>query len=259
MAFQNKPRERGVRVSAEWLVFNALGPITLFPITLTTMHRWKSPRMGSSPPGLWAPAPIHLPQLDETCRSSRTSIRISMKLLEFSGLIVATDDPTGNPTIVIADGYSIWFGTIISGKSCVRRERDRGGGTGCGDSGPQPCLRGFREADHSARNYERRNDSHRGVFLDRARIGNSRRAAGDRPALFDFREFGGDQKHSGLLGGFRNACGDNPAVRSGGASVADGGGKTCGCYRRARQVGDEPPCGERELAATHNPPGLVRE
>jgi acetyltransferase-like isoleucine patch superfamily enzyme len=39
-------------------------------------------------------------------------------------LSVATDDPRGEPTIIIDDNCSIGYGTIISGKNSVHLERD---------------------------------------------------------------------------------------------------------------------------------------
>ncbi len=57
-------------------------------------------------------------------RSPRISLGNSVRLLEQVWLSVATDDPTGEPTIVIDDGCSIGSGSIISGKNLVHLERD---------------------------------------------------------------------------------------------------------------------------------------
>jgi acetyltransferase-like isoleucine patch superfamily enzyme len=57
-------------------------------------------------------------------RSPRISLGNSVRLLEYAWLNVATDDPTGEPTIVIDDNCSIGYGSIISGKNRVHLERD---------------------------------------------------------------------------------------------------------------------------------------
>lgn len=57
-------------------------------------------------------------------RAGRVRLGDSVRLLEFAWLSVATDDPRGEPTIIIDDNCSIGYGTIISGKNCVHLERD---------------------------------------------------------------------------------------------------------------------------------------
>jgi acetyltransferase-like isoleucine patch superfamily enzyme len=57
-------------------------------------------------------------------RSPRISLGNSVRLLEHTWLNVATDDPTGEPAIVIDDNCSIGCGSIISGKNRVHLERD---------------------------------------------------------------------------------------------------------------------------------------
>jgi acetyltransferase-like isoleucine patch superfamily enzyme len=57
-------------------------------------------------------------------RASRIRLGKSVRLLEHAWLSVATEDPTGEPTIVIDDNCSIGSGSIISGKNCVHLERD---------------------------------------------------------------------------------------------------------------------------------------
>jgi len=57
-------------------------------------------------------------------RSTRISLGNSVRLLESAWLSVATDDPAGEPTIIIEDNCSIGYGSILSGKNRVHLERD---------------------------------------------------------------------------------------------------------------------------------------
>jgi acetyltransferase-like isoleucine patch superfamily enzyme len=57
-------------------------------------------------------------------RAPRISLGNSVRLLERAWLSVATEDPAGEPTIIIDDNCSIGAGSIISGKNCVHLERD---------------------------------------------------------------------------------------------------------------------------------------
>jgi acetyltransferase-like isoleucine patch superfamily enzyme len=57
-------------------------------------------------------------------RSPRISLGNAVRLLEYTWLNVATDDPNGEPTVVIDDNCSIGYGTIISGKNRVHLEHD---------------------------------------------------------------------------------------------------------------------------------------
>lgn len=57
-------------------------------------------------------------------RAGRISLGNSVRLLDHVWLNVATEDPTGAPTIVIEDGCNIGYDTIISGKNYVHIERD---------------------------------------------------------------------------------------------------------------------------------------
>jgi acetyltransferase-like isoleucine patch superfamily enzyme len=57
-------------------------------------------------------------------RSPRVSLGSSISLKEFAWLNVATDDPTGEPTIVIEDNCHLGFGSIISAKNRIHLERD---------------------------------------------------------------------------------------------------------------------------------------
>jgi len=57
-------------------------------------------------------------------RAGRVRLGNSVRLLEYAWLNVATDDPNGEPTVVIDDNCSIGYGSIISGKNSVHLERD---------------------------------------------------------------------------------------------------------------------------------------
>jgi acetyltransferase-like isoleucine patch superfamily enzyme len=57
-------------------------------------------------------------------RSSRISLGNSVSLKEYAWLSVATEDPTGEPTIVLGDNCHIGFGSIISAKNRIYLERD---------------------------------------------------------------------------------------------------------------------------------------
>jgi len=57
-------------------------------------------------------------------RSTRVSLGNSVSLREYAWLSVATEDPTGEPTIVLEDNCHIGFGSIITAKNRVHLERD---------------------------------------------------------------------------------------------------------------------------------------
>lgn len=57
-------------------------------------------------------------------RASRIRLGNSISLREFAWLSVATDDPNGEPTIVIDDNCHVGFGSIISAKNRIHLERD---------------------------------------------------------------------------------------------------------------------------------------
>jgi acetyltransferase-like isoleucine patch superfamily enzyme len=57
-------------------------------------------------------------------RSVRISLGNSVSLKKDAWLNVATDDPTGEPVIVIDDNCSIGYGTMISAKNRIHLERD---------------------------------------------------------------------------------------------------------------------------------------
>jgi acetyltransferase-like isoleucine patch superfamily enzyme len=57
-------------------------------------------------------------------RATRISLGNSINVSDHVWLNVATDDPVGEPTIVIEDGCHIGYDSIISGKNQVHLERD---------------------------------------------------------------------------------------------------------------------------------------
>ncbi len=57
-------------------------------------------------------------------RASRIQLGSWISLREFAWLSVATDDPTGDPTIVIDDNCHVGFGSIISARNRIHLERD---------------------------------------------------------------------------------------------------------------------------------------
>lgn len=57
-------------------------------------------------------------------RSPRISLGNDVGLREYAWLNVATDDPTGEPTIILDDNCHIGFGSIISAKNRIHLERD---------------------------------------------------------------------------------------------------------------------------------------
>lgn len=57
-------------------------------------------------------------------RASRISLGNLVSLREYAWLSVATEDPTGEPTIVLDDNCHIGFGSILSAKNLIHLERD---------------------------------------------------------------------------------------------------------------------------------------
>ena len=62
-------------------------------------------------------------QLDRQ-RSVRISLGNSISLRKDVWLNVATEDPAGEPVIVIDDNCTIGYGSILSAKNCIHLERD---------------------------------------------------------------------------------------------------------------------------------------
>jgi acetyltransferase-like isoleucine patch superfamily enzyme len=57
-------------------------------------------------------------------RASRISLGNFVSLREYAWLSVATEDPKGEPTIVLEDNCHVGFGSIISAKNRIHLERD---------------------------------------------------------------------------------------------------------------------------------------
>jgi len=57
-------------------------------------------------------------------RASRISLGNGVSLREYAWLSVATEDPNGEPTIVLEDNCHVGFGSIISAKNLIHLERD---------------------------------------------------------------------------------------------------------------------------------------
>lgn len=98
-------------------------PLKLFPRVLTKMYStWVSATYPFASIG--RRVSLHFTSNVSRQRAPRISLGDSVHLLEQVWLNVATDDPTGEPTIVIDDGCSIGIGTIISGKNRIHLERE---------------------------------------------------------------------------------------------------------------------------------------
>ena len=98
-------------------------PLDLFPRALTKFFSlWVSRTYPFASIG--GNVSLHFTCKVSRQRSPRISLGNSVKLLEHAWLNVATEDPTGEPTIVIEDGSSIGFGSIISSKNRVHLERN---------------------------------------------------------------------------------------------------------------------------------------
>lgn len=67
---------------------------------------------------------FHFTSRVERQRAVRISIGNSVSLKKDSWLNVATEDPSGEPVIVIDDNCSIGYGTMISAKNRIHLERD---------------------------------------------------------------------------------------------------------------------------------------
>jgi acetyltransferase-like isoleucine patch superfamily enzyme len=67
---------------------------------------------------------IHFTSDMDRQRATRISLGNSVTLTKDSWLNVATEDPTGDPVIVIDDNCNIGYGSIISAKNSIHLERD---------------------------------------------------------------------------------------------------------------------------------------
>jgi acetyltransferase-like isoleucine patch superfamily enzyme len=98
-------------------------PLQLLPKVLTKMHSlWLSQFYPFASIG--HKVSFHFTSRVCRARSSRISLGNSVSLREYAWLSVATEDPTGEPTIVLGDNCHIGFGSIISAKNRIHLERD---------------------------------------------------------------------------------------------------------------------------------------
>lgn len=98
-------------------------PLELFPRGLTKIYSlWVSQTYPFASIG--RDVSFHFTSRVSRQRAPRISLGNSVRLLERTWLSPATDDPIGEPIIVIDDGCSIGSGSVISGKNRVHLERD---------------------------------------------------------------------------------------------------------------------------------------
>jgi acetyltransferase-like isoleucine patch superfamily enzyme len=98
-------------------------PLEILPKGLTKIYSlWRSRFYPFASIG--RNASFHFTSKVNRARASRISLGNSISLKEYAWLSVATDDPTGEPTIVLDDNCHIGFGSIISAKNRVHLERD---------------------------------------------------------------------------------------------------------------------------------------
>jgi acetyltransferase-like isoleucine patch superfamily enzyme len=98
-------------------------PLKLLPSGLTKIHSlWVSRLYPFASIG--RNVSFHFTSKVSRSRASRISLGHSSSLREYAWLNVATEDPTGEPTIVLDENCHIGFGSIISAKNRIHLERD---------------------------------------------------------------------------------------------------------------------------------------
>jgi len=98
-------------------------PLLLFPKVLTKLFSiWVSLTYPFASKG--RNLSLHFTSDVDRQRSTRISLGNSVSLRKDSWLNVATEDPTGEPVIVIDDNCTIGNGSIISAKNEIHLERD---------------------------------------------------------------------------------------------------------------------------------------
>lgn len=98
-------------------------PLDLFPRGLTKLYsKW----ITSTYPFASIGRDVSFHFTSKLCRPRvpRISLGNFVSLREYAWLSVATEDPTGEPTIVLEDNCHIGFGSIISAKNRIHLERD---------------------------------------------------------------------------------------------------------------------------------------
>lgn len=98
-------------------------PLQLLPKTLTKLNSlWLSKSYPFASIG--RNVSFHYTSKVHRPRASRVSLGNSVSLREYAWLSVATEDPTGEPVIVLDDNCHIGFGSIISARNRIHLERD---------------------------------------------------------------------------------------------------------------------------------------
>jgi acetyltransferase-like isoleucine patch superfamily enzyme len=98
-------------------------PLQLLPRGLTKLHSlW----LGMTYPfaSIGRKVSFHYTSKVNRRRSTRVSLGNFVSLREYAWLSVATEDPTGDPVIVLDDNCHVGFGSIISAKNRIHLERD---------------------------------------------------------------------------------------------------------------------------------------
>ena len=104
-------------------------------------------------------------------RAVRISLGNSISLRKDAWLNVATEDPTGEPVIVLDDNCHIGYGSIISAKNRIHLERDvhrRSAGPNCG---PQSRVRRHHGTDCQSGYHGGWKNPNWSRILDRPRVG----------------------------------------------------------------------------------------
>src|ERR1039458_3393455 len=98
-------------------------PLELLPRGLTKLYSiWVSQLYPFASVG--RNVSVHFTSQIERQRAVRISLGNSVSLKKDAWLNVATEDPTGEPVIVIDDNCHIGYGSIISAKNRIHLERD---------------------------------------------------------------------------------------------------------------------------------------
>jgi acetyltransferase-like isoleucine patch superfamily enzyme len=98
-------------------------PLQLLPRVLTKMYSsWI--RLTYPFASIGRGVSFHFTSKISRSRASRMSLGNSMSLRQYAWLSVATEEPAGDPVIVIEDNCHIGFGSIISAKNRIHLERD---------------------------------------------------------------------------------------------------------------------------------------
>jgi acetyltransferase-like isoleucine patch superfamily enzyme len=98
-------------------------PLEVFPRIFSKMHSlW----VGQTYPfhSIGKKVTFHLTSKVYRPRSPRISLGSFVSLREYAWLNVVSDDPNGEPIIILEDNCHVGFGSIVSGKNKIHLERD---------------------------------------------------------------------------------------------------------------------------------------